>query len=218
MENGAFYINSVENILKFKNRLCGKIGIYEMPAYTAVEIDEPDDWIILENIMYKHVVFKKRFVKKNIKLFLSDVDGVLTDGGMYYANSGEELKKFNTRDGMGFKLLREAGIKTGIITSEKTQIVEDRARKLKVDFLCQGYGYTGKLAVAMDICEKLKINIQEVAYIGDDVNCYELLSSVGIAACPSDAVDVIKSIENIWILKKLGGDGVVREFIDRILK
>ncbi|MEJ8764231.1 acylneuraminate cytidylyltransferase, partial [Phocaeicola sp. HCN-40430] len=114
MENGAFYINTVGNILTSGNRLSGKIGIYEMPEYTATEIDEPDDWIILENLMRKHILSKRP--KKPIKLFLSDVDGTLTDGGMYYSESGDELKKFNTRDGMGFQLLREAGIKTGIIT------------------------------------------------------------------------------------------------------
>lgn len=84
MENGAFYINTVSNILKSGNRLSGKIGIYEMPEYTATEIDEPDDWIILENLMRKHVL-SKRTSQPQIKLFLSDVDGTLTDGGMYYS-------------------------------------------------------------------------------------------------------------------------------------
>lgn len=84
MENGAFYINTVSNILKSGNRLSGKIGIYEMPEYTATEIDEPDDWTILENLMRKHVL-SKRISQPQIKLFLSDVDGTLTDGGMYYS-------------------------------------------------------------------------------------------------------------------------------------
>ena len=112
MENGAFYINKVENILESGNRLSGHIGIYEMPEYTATEIDEPDDWIVLENLMRKHVLSRHKETKKPIKLFLCDVDGTLTDGGMYYSENGDELKKFNTRDGMGFQLLREAGIKT----------------------------------------------------------------------------------------------------------
>lgn len=91
MENGAFYINTVNNIAKYGNRLSGRIGIYEMPEYTATEIDEPDDWIILENLMRKHVL-SKRQVHHPIKLFLSDVDGTLTDGGMYYSENGDELK------------------------------------------------------------------------------------------------------------------------------
>lgn len=214
MENGAFYINSVGNILKSGNRLSGKIGIYEMPEYTAAEIDEPDDWIVLESLMQRHILSKVEKPQKRIKLFLSDVDGVLTDGGMYYSESGVESKKFNTRDGMGFEMLRKAGIKTGIITSENTQIVENRAKKLKLDYLYQGKIEGGKLAAALEICEKEGISIDEVAYIGDDVNCYNLLSAVGFAACPADAAAKIKSIPNINIMSAKGGEGCVRECIE----
>lgn len=214
MENGAFYINKVENILESGNRLSGHIGIYEMPEYTATEIDEPDDWIVLENLMRKHVLSKRQEQKKVIKLFLCDVDGTLTDGGMYYSENGDELKKFNTRDGMGFQLLREADIKTGIITSEDTKIVENRVKKLKVDFLYQGKRDGGKLAVAKEICEQLGITLDEVAYIGDDVNCVELLEAVGLKACPADACEEVKAIAGIHVMTKKGGEGCVREFLD----
>ncbi len=127
-----------------------------------------------------------------IKLFLTDVDGVLTDGGMYYTESGDEFKKFNTRDGMAFELLRKAGIKTGIITSENTQIVARRAAKIKADYLYQGQRDGGKLAAAKEICEKEGISLSEVAYIGDDLNCIGLLEKVGLAACPADAVNAGK--------------------------
>lgn len=217
MENGAFYINKVGNILSNGNRLGGKIGIYEMPEYTATEIDEPDDWMILEKLMYKHVLSKQQKEKKQIKLFLCDVDGTLTDGGMYYSENGDELKKFNTRDGMGFQLLREAGIKTGIITSEDTKIVKKRSGKLKIDFLYQGKRDGGKLAAAKDICTQMGISLDEVAYIGDDINCSELLSHVGIAACPADACDVVKGIAGIKKMNRNGGDGCVREFIEQLL-
>ena len=216
MENGAFYINTVENILASCNRLSGKIGIYEMPEYTATEIDEPDDWIVLENLMRKHVLSKQKPEKKTIKLFLSDVDGTLTDGGMYYSESGDELKKFNTRDGMGFQLLREAGIKTGISTSEDTHIVVNRAKKLKVDFLHQGKRNGGKLVVAKEICGQLGITLDEVAYIGDDINCMELLEAVGVKACPGDACEEVKDIPGMMVMKKNGGEGCVREFIEII--
>ena len=152
-----------------------------------------------------------------IKLFLSDVDGVMTDAGMYYTESGDEFKKFNTHDGMGFQMLREAGIKTGIITSENTRIVTNRAAKLKVDYLYQGKGFGNKLEVAKEICEKENITLQEVAYIGDDINCLELLASVAIAACPANAVEKVKNIPNIIKLKLKGGEGAVREFIEWIL-
>ena len=216
MENGAFYINSIENIKKDKNRLSGKIAIYEMEEFTAVEIDEEDDWLIAEKMMYKYILSKRP--KPNIKLFLSDVDGTLTDAGMYYGENGEEFKKFNTHDGKGFELLRKAGIKTGIITSENTKIVENRAKKLKVDFLYQGLEHKGKLDIAKEICKELNISLNEVAYIGDDINCKELLLNVGLAACPSNALEEIKNIPNIIKLSKSGGNGAVREFCEMVVK
>ena len=87
MENGAFYINTVGNILSNGNRLGGKIGIYEMPEYTSFEIDEPDDWVVMEKLMQKHVLSKKPIEKPKIKLFITDIDGTLTDGGMYYSEN-----------------------------------------------------------------------------------------------------------------------------------
>jgi 3-deoxy-D-manno-octulosonate 8-phosphate phosphatase (KDO 8-P phosphatase) len=149
-----------------------------------------------------------------IKLFLSDVDGVMTDAGMYYTASGDEFKKFNTHDGMAFNLLREAGIKTGIITTENTTIVERRAAKLKIDYVYQGAGFKGKLAAAMEICVKENITLNEVAYIGDDINCIELLKAVGIAACPANSTKKVKAIPGIIHLQKSGGEGAIREFVD----
>ena len=155
--------------------------------------------------------------KQMIKLFLSDVDGVLTDAGMYYTESGDEFKKFNTHDGMGFNLLKQAGIKTGIITTEQTNIVSRRAEKLKTDYVYQNVGFGGKLKAALEICEKENNSMQEVAYIGDDINCIELLSAVGLAACPANATQKVKEIPGIIHLSKSGGEGVVREFIEMIL-
>lgn len=217
MENGAFYINKVKNILANGNRLGGRIGIYEMPEYTATEIDEPDDWMILENLMRKHVLPHKATNFPKIKLFISDIDGTLTDGGMYYSENGDELKKFNTRDGMGFGLLRKEGIKTAIITSEDRRLNQCRANKLRIDFLVQGKREGGKLSAAQSICDELGITLQEVAYIGDDINCIDLLSAVSLAACPADAHDNVKTIPNIRVMTKRGGEGCVREFIETIL-
>jgi len=214
VENGAFYINTVGNIREYNNRLSGKISIYEMPEYTSVEIDEEEDWIIAERLMYKYVITKSKFNK--IKLFLTDVDGVLTDAGMYYSERGDELKKFNTKDGKGIELLRNAGIKTGIITSENTLIVQKRAKKLKVDYLFQGV-VSNKLEIVKNICKKENISLNEVAYIGDDINDTFLLEKVGLAACPNDAVNTNKNINGIIKLTNKGGQGVVREFTEIIL-
>ena len=213
-ENGAFYINSVGNILEYKNRLSGKIIIYEMPEYTGFEIDEPDDWIICEELMYRYNL-KNRNKKNEIKLFLTDVDGVLTDAGMYYTESGDEIKKFNTLDGKAFELLRNKGIKTGIITSEKTRIVENRAKKIKTDYLFQGI--SDKLNKAKEVCEKEKISLSQVAYIGDDINDTELLSAVGFAAVPQNGVEINKNIPGIIHLNSCGGDGAVREFVEILI-
>ena len=217
MENGAFYINTVSNIKKTGNRLSGKIGIYDMPDYTAFEIDEPDDWLILENLMHKHILSRIDKFDGNIKLFLSDVDGTLTDGGMYYTEFGDEIKKFNTRDGMGIAKLRDRGVKVGIITSEDQHLNERRAKKLHLDYLFQGKRNCSKLETVKSICGNLGISINEVAYIGDDINCIDLLREVGLAACPSDACSEVMKLPKINVMKHAGGDGCVREFIDTII-
>lgn len=151
----------------------------------------------------------------DIKLFATDVDGTMTDGCMYYAENGLELKKFNFQDGMGFKILRDAGIKTAIITSEDTPIVKKRADKLKVDYLSMGSW--NKLDFVKNICKELNISLDEVAYIGDDINDIELLNAVGMKACPNNAVKNVKNIKDIIILSKKGAEGAVREFIEFLL-
>ncbi len=150
-----------------------------------------------------------------IKLFLSDVDGVLTDAGMYYTENGDEFKKFCTYDGIGFQLLQKTGIKVGILTTEDRELNRRRAKKLGLDF--DFHGLKDKLQLVKDLCEKENISLDEVAYIGDDINCFSLLSNVGIAACPNNAVSKVKAIPNIIHLKKTGGDGVVRELAEEIM-
>ena len=153
----------------------------------------------------------------DIRLFVTDVDGTLTDGGMYYGTDGTEFKKFNTRDGMGLQLLQRMGVKVGIVTSENTPINVNRARKLGLDYLKRSARDGGKLAAVNEICAQEGITLQQVAYVGDDVNCYDLLAAVGWAACPADACDKVKSIPGIHILQRRGGEACVREWIDQIL-
>ena len=215
IENGAFYISSVADIKSTKNRISADIGIYEMPEYTYIEIDEPEDWIVAESLMKRFVLKNEELDFSNIKLFLSDVDGVLTDAGMYYTEQGDEFKKFCTYDGMGFQLLQKTGVKVGILTTEDRELNRRRAKKLGLDF--DFHGAKDKLQIVKDLCVKENITLAEVAYIGDDVNCFGLLSHVGIAACPNNAVHKIKAIPNIMQLKRNGGDGVVREFVELFL-
>ena len=152
----------------------------------------------------------------SIKVFLSDVDGVLTDGGMYYTESGDEFKKFNCYDGMGMKLLQQRGYKVGILTSEDRKINRNRANKLNLDY--QFHGIKNKLDFIVEFCDKENIDLSEIAYIGDDINCFDLLSNVGTAACPKNAIQKIKSIPNIIQLKSKGGNGAFREFAELYLK
>lgn len=154
----------------------------------------------------------------DIKLFLTDVDGTLTDGGMYYTSAGDTMKRFHARDGMGMQLLQKSGVKVGIITSENTELVERRASKLGVDFLVQGRRDGGKLAACLEICSSLGIGMENVAYIGDDVNCIDLLNAAGLRACPADAVEEVKAIPGILTMNLGGGQGCVREFSDLIRK
>jgi len=216
IENGAFYINSVKNIKENKNRITGKIGIYRMPEHTSVELDEELDWLIAEKIMYKYIIKNKKSNINNIKIVLSDVDGVLTDAGMYYSENGDEIKKFCVYDGMAFKILQDHGFKVGIITTEDMDLNKRRAIKLNLDY--DFHAINDKLSVVKKLCKKENIDINQVAYIGDDINCFDLLSNVGVCACPKNAVSKIKNIPNIKLLNSYGGNGAFREFAEIYLK
>ena len=213
MENGALYINSVENICRDKNRLTGKIVVYEMPEYTGFEIDEPDDWIIVEQLMKKHLNAGLSGIS-GIRLFVTDVDGVMTDAGMYYGSDSVELKKFNTRDAVGLRMLRERGIKTAIITGENTSCVQNRANKIKIDYVFQGIN--DKDVTLRQLWQETGITPKETAYIGDDINDLPAIRLVGASACPADAVDAVKAEVDV-VLTKNGGDGAIREWSESVL-
>ena len=151
----------------------------------------------------------------NIKLVVTDVDGVLTDGGLYYTDEGLVMKRFNVKDGMGMRLLRSAGIKNAIITTDTSELIKVRGERLKVDYVFLGvWDKENKL---LEICETENISPENVAFIGDDVNDNGIVDIAGITACPNDAVIEIKEKVDL-ILKKNGGEGVFREFSDLILK
>jgi len=151
---------------------------------------------------------------QNVKLVLTDVDGVLTDGGMYYSKDGEMLKKFNTRDGMAVELLIMANIKTIFITREKSKIVKKRAKKVNVADLY--LGIQKKELILLKICKKFNVNKNEIIYIGDDINDLKIMKMVGFSACPNDANKDIVKISN-YKCNARGGEGVLREIADIIL-
>lgn len=153
-------------------------------------------------------------ISKLPKLVLTDIDGVWTDGGMYYDQTGNELKKFHTYDSAGVLFCKLNNIPIGIITGEVTKIVEARARKLQVDFLYQGVD--NKLETIQKLCLDLGITLSEVAYLGDDLNDMEVLKNVGFSAAPISAPSYIKDLVDV-VLEKKGGEGVFREFVELIL-
>ena len=154
-------------------------------------------------------------VLRGIKLFAMDVDGVLTDAGMYYSESGDEWKKFNTRDGMGIKLLQRAGLITAIVTQERTKLVARRAEKLAIPELHQGV--MDKLLVVREMAARHGLTLSQVAYIGDDINDLETLKAVGFSATPADGLPQVAAVVD-YICQKKGGEGAVREIIEMILE
>lgn len=150
-----------------------------------------------------------------IKLFISDVDGTLTDGGMYYTANGEMMKKFNTRDAVGFRLLKEQNIAVALITGEDSDIVRSRANKLNIELVyC---GITDKVTVLKQLCTELHIQAQQVAYVGDDINDLEIMQNVGLSFAVSDAESIILNVATIKLTKS-GGAGAVREAANYILE
>lgn len=148
------------------------------------------------------------------KLILTDIDGVWTDGGMYYDQTDNEWKRFNTSDSAGVLFAHRLNIPIGIITGEDTQIVARRAKKLRIDYLYQNVH--DKLGVAKSLCEELGITLEDIAYIGDDIGDISLLQEVGIAGVPANAPDYIRALGNVQLTKN-GGEGVFREFVERII-
>ena len=151
---------------------------------------------------------------KNIKLVGTDIDGVWTDARMYYSTEGDMMKSFSTYDGMGVKLLREAGIPLLIMTGEDTKIVAKRAEKLGIERIFQGEDE--KLNRLNKVCSELNISLDEVAYIGDDVNDLDVLKAVGLSAMPPNS-PILNQFTPDYLTTRSGGDGAFRDFVDFIL-
>jgi 3-deoxy-D-glycero-D-galacto-nononate 9-phosphatase len=148
------------------------------------------------------------------KIVITDIDGVWTDGGMYYYSNGVEGKKFNVSDGFGVALLRSFGIETVFLTGEDNEIVHNRAKKLKIKNVIAGV--KNKLAAGTSFCKKNGVNLSDVAFLGNDLNDLPLLEKVGISGVPADANDYLKTRVD-YIMVKNGGEGVFREFVEMIL-
>lgn len=166
----------------------------------------------------KKKISKNELLKRaaKIKLLLTDVDGVLTDTGVYYSANGEEMKRFSIRDGMGIERLRElVNVETGIITRENSAIVKSRAQKLKIEELHLGVFEKDK--TLEEILSRRNLSAAEIAYIGDDTNDLEIMMKVGLSACPNDATKFAKEAAD-FIVDSKGGYGAVRDLAELIIR
>jgi len=191
--------------------------VMEMSLFDLEAICEEYE-IDLHTLLFKAVFLETSLKEKlkKIKLLILDVDGVMTDGGMTFTAKGDEVKRFNTKDGMGILKLNDTEVELGIISSGfSTQIVENRAKMLHIEN-CY-VGRKAKMSVLQSWIVEKGLKLEQVAMIGDDINDREVMLGVGIAACPADAVDEIKSISHV-VLKNKGGEGCIREFIDNYLQ
>lgn len=211
--------------------LCAKNGIQFDDFLNDLEVDEVHELTLFDleaiaeeyeldliSLLFKPLFHAKDLSKKlnEIKLLILDVDGVMTDGGMYWTESGDQMKKFNTKDGLGIMGLIKENFQVGIISSGFTKVmVQKRAELLGIQH-CY-VGRQAKIEILNEWCKTLSIDLKNVAIIGDDINDLEIMQKVGVSACPSDAVNEVKSICQI-VLSKSGGSGCVREFIDAYLQ
>jgi N-acylneuraminate cytidylyltransferase len=213
VENGAFYITGRSRLLAMRSRVSGRIGLVKMDAASCLEIDEPDDLLVAEALIRrKHAPIRRDLSK--IRMLLTDCDGTLTQGGMYYSDSGAELKRFHARDGLGFWMMKERGFLTGIVTGDDSGIPERRAAKLKMDAAYTNVG--DKLPVIKKIAADFQLTLSQIAYIGDDLNDIDSIKAVGFSACPADAHPVIASAAD-YVSPLRGGCGAVRDVIELFL-
>ncbi len=213
MENGAFYLTRRAVLEGSRCRLGGKIAIHEMIGDSAVEIDEPEDWLIVERLLRQRGRAGREQLAR-IRALVVDVDGTLTDGGMYYDADGEAQKKFNTRDAHGLHRLEQAGFHIAVVTAERSAAVDARMRKLAIrDYIP---GQRDKRAALEALALQWGCAVDEIAYVGDDLNDLPGLEVAGFACCPADAVEAVRARAD-YVTTLRGGAGAVREVCDLLL-
>ena len=175
------------------------------------KLSEETSWLI-DTLLLEEIELRSK-VPVDIKMLIFDVDGVMTDAGMYYSESGEESKRFNSRDGLAIRNLNKLGWKTGIISHG----ININLIKRRADLLGISHVYAGnrpKTDVLAEWCNELNLSFSQIAFIGDDINDLPIIRVVGFSACPADALNAVKKEVNM-VLSSRGGDGAIREWIDR---
>ncbi|NEW78279.1 MAG: acylneuraminate cytidylyltransferase [Gelidibacter sp.] len=213
IENGSVYCTTKEAFLESKNRVSGNIGLVEMPEETLMEIDSLSDWTIVENVLIE----RQKGMKSNqrIDFLVLDVDGVFTDGGVYYNEAGEFAKKFDMRDGMGLEILRQNKVEVAVLTSENSKVVAQRMKKLQIQhtFL----GVKDKFSFLKQFLADKNSSFDGVAYVGDDVNDLANICSSGWSFAPANATHIVKTHADV-VLANNSGKGAIREVCEFILK
>ena len=209
----------LKSYLKEKNikekEFCKQFGATSIDELPLIKIHEIAAAL---NVSPYQLISARKFkpFPDNIQLLILDVDGVMTDAGMYYSENGDVLKKFNAKDGMGILQLTKNNFQVGVISSGfKGQLVKQRAEILKIQHFYLGREH--KLVILHEWCVALGISLKQVAMIGDDVNDLEVMQEIGYSACPSDASKAVLSVVDCVLTKK-GGEGCIREFIEDIME
>jgi len=206
VENGAVYTCTKNVLQTYNNRLAGNIGIVKMPEDSLHEIDTETDWVVVENLLIERQ--KRHKSPEKITHLVLDVDGVFTDGTISYTKDGEHTKNFDMRDGMGLEILRQFGVEIMVMTSEQSELVAKRMQKLQIPqvFL----GVKDKYTLLLSLSKQQKFSLNNVAYVGDDVNDMTNICSVGWSFTPNNGMDEIKQVADV-VLSKNSGAGAIRE-------
>lgn len=214
VENGAVYTTTKEQFLESGIRIGRKVAVVKMPEDTLTEIDEKEDWVIMEKLLENRLnKFKKG--SKKIKLLVLDVDGVFTNGCVATSGEKEISKEFSLIDGMGLEILREEGINVAVMTSENSEIVKNRMNKLKIS---KTYlGVRDKYSFLEKIMLENNLSRNEIAYIGDDINDLSNICSVKWGIVPQNAV-LENKLKADLVLNSFGGNGAIREAVNFIVK
>ncbi|MBP0904531.1 cytidylyltransferase domain-containing protein [Mariniflexile gromovii] len=206
VENGSVYVTTKQALQKHENRIGEKVAVVKMPEDTLMEIDSETDWIAVETLLIERQ--KRAKESKKITHIVLDVDGVFTDGTITYTKDGEHTKSFDMRDGMGLEILRQFNIEVMIMTSENSELVAKRMEKLKINHVF--LGVKDKYSLLQHVLNEQNISLNNVAYLGDDVNDLTNICSVGWSLTPNNATDVVKQHADI-VLSKNSGAGAIRE-------
>jgi YrbI family 3-deoxy-D-manno-octulosonate 8-phosphate phosphatase len=213
IENGAIYSTTKKAFQDSKNRVSGKICTVEMPEYSLTEIDSTTDWLVCETLLAENL--KKQKTQQKIDYLVLDVDGVFTDGCVYYNANGEMAKKFDMRDGMGLEILRQNRVEVVVVTSENSELVAKRMKKLQIQntFL----GVKDKYSFLQQFLKDKNSSFGSVAYVGDDVNDLANICSVGWSFAPNNAIEIIKNHAD-FVISKDSANGAIREVCEIIMK